>query len=129
MPDSESATQNQSKNALVVHASEKKFDFVGQCNLHGLDFPSHYQQFFNITNETLDRHAPLKTKTVSSKKSVPWLDSEYKTERALRRKYERAWKESVKKSGKTDTPERVPYVTQRKKCANHAWVSKSFNLW
>ena len=114
------------RNLRGINLVEFSSDLCTQLdNLHGLDFPSHYQQFFNITNETLGRHAPLKTKTVSSKESVPWLDSEYKTERALRRKYERAWKESIKKSGKTDTPERVPYVIQRKKCANLVTLKRS----
>ena len=35
MPDSESVAQNQLKNDIVVSASEKKFDFVGQCNYGG----------------------------------------------------------------------------------------------
>ena len=76
------------------------------------DFKSQYQQFSNITSETLERHAPIKTKTFARKNNIPWQDSEYRKERALRRKLERKWRKSGKKPG----PERTAYIEQRSKC-------------
>ena len=85
------------RNLRGINLAEFSSEICSQLDdLHNLDFPTHYQNFFSITNETLNRHAPLKIKTVSTKKEVPWLDSEYHKERALRRKYEREWKKSIK---------------------------------
>ena len=89
------------------------------------DFLTLYNQFSHITHESLDRHAPLKTKTLVNKKEVPWQDSEYRKERALRRKYEREWKKSVLKTGNKTCPERVLYSDQRSKCAHLATLKRS----
>ena len=85
------------------------------------DFQLHYQNFSNITNSTLERHAPLQTKTVVIKNQIPWQDSEYRTERALRRKLERKWR----KFGKKDGPERTAYIEQRSKCSTLAALKRS----
>lgn len=85
------------------------------------DFQASYKEFSNITNNTLDRHAPLITKKLVGKNNIPWQDSEYRNERALRRKLERKWK----KSGTRDGPERILYTEQRKKCANLATSKRS----
>ena len=114
------------RNLSGINLVEFASDLCSQLNsLHGLDFPTHYHRFSSITNETLSRHAPLKTKTVSAKKPVPWQDSEYRSERALRRKYERVWKKSVVQHGTRSGPERDLYVQQRKKCANLATSKRS----
>ena len=114
------------RNLSGINLVEFASDLCSQLdNLNGLDFPSHYEKFSSITNETLSRHAPLKTKTVSAKKPVPWQDADYRSERALRRKYEREWKKSVTKNGKSSGPERDVYVQQRKKCANLATSKRS----
>ena len=86
-----------------------------------LDFPSQYKLFSVITNSVLDKFAPQKTKTIASNVSVPWLDAEYKTERATRRKFERQWKKAKNKDG----IERSLYVDQRKKCARLSSLKRS----
>ena len=114
------------RNLSGINLVEFSSDLRSQLdNLKDLDFPSHYESFSRITNETLDRHAPLKTKTVSTKKSVPWQDSEYRSERALRRKYEKKWKQSAEINSDMHGPERDIYVQQRKKCANLATSKRS----
>ena len=77
------------------------------------DFQTSYERFSSITNNTLDIHAPLITRPLVNKNEIPWQDSEYRKERALRRKFERKWKES----GISDGPERKAYTDQRAKCA------------
>ena len=114
------------RNLRGINLVEFSADLCSQLDLlNNPDFPTRYQNFFNVTNETLNRYAPLKIKTVSSKKEVSWQDSEYRAERALRRKYEREWKKSIKKSGNTKGPERDVYVQQRKKCAILASLKRS----
>ena len=86
------------------------------------DFQTHYKNFSYITNSTLERHAPLQTKTVVTKNQIPWQDSEYRNERALRRKLERKWRKSGKqKYG----PERAAYTEQRSKCSTLASLKRS----
>lgn len=114
------------RNLSGINLVEFASDLCSQLdNLKDLDFPSHYERFSSITNETLSRHAPLKTKTVPTKKPVPWQDSEYRSERALRRKYEREWKKSVVKNSIRHGPECDAYIQQRKKCAILATSKRS----
>ena len=42
----------------------------------------------------LDKHAPLKTKTVVNRKQVPWFNSQMKAAIRVRRKAERIWRKS-----------------------------------
>ena len=42
----------------------------------------------------LDKHAPLKTKTVKLVPRSPWFDSEYRNLRSIRRKAEKQYKRS-----------------------------------
>ena len=77
---------------------------------------SNFSELLNIYNETVstefNNHAPLKTKTLTtSAESPPWLDSEYKSNRAVRRRLERKWK----KSGLT--VDKKQYVKHRELCS------------
>ena len=77
---------------------------------------SSFHELLNIYNETVstefNNHAPWKTKTLTpSAESPPWLDSEYKANRAARRRLERKWK----KSGLTE--DKKQYVKHRELCA------------
>lgn len=48
---------------------------------------------YNKSLETLlDKHAPLTTRTVTDRPSAPWLNSEVKEQRRVRRQAERAWR-------------------------------------
>ena len=42
----------------------------------------------------LNKHAPLKTKTVVNRKRVPWFNSQMKAAIRARRKAERTWRKS-----------------------------------
>ena len=101
-----------------------------QSQLHNLDlntsdFPSQYAKFSQITNATLEHHAPLITKTIQPRNEVPWIDSEYRKERALRRKLEREWKASVLRTGNVKGTERDAYTNQRSKCTKLAELKRS----
>lgn len=65
------------------------------------------------------------TKTVQPRNEVNWLDSEYRKERALRRKLERKWKASVERTGSTTGTEYDAYTEQRSKCAKLADSKRS----
>ena len=115
------------RNLSGINLEEFSLDLQSRLNTlsntNNVDFPTQYQHFSRITNEALDHHAPLITKTIQPRNDVPWMDSEYRKERALRRKLERKWKVSVGKTGKTTGPERDAYTEQRSKCSKLA-VSK-----
>lgn len=115
------------RNLRGINLEEFSSDLCSQFNNLNdhVDFPTQYSQFSRITHETLDRHAPLKTKTLLNKKDVPWQDSEYRKERALRRKLEREWKKSVNKTGNRTCPKRAAYIEQRSKCAHLATLKRS----
>jgi hypothetical protein len=85
------------------------------------DFSSGYENFSKISHEILDQHAPVITKSIVHREIVPWQDSEYRNERALRRNLERKWR----KTGNQDGPERRAYIAQRSKCANLASLKHS----
>ena len=112
------------RNIKNINLDEFKLGLSSQLNdsfKYNLDFNSQYKLFSDITTNVLDKFAPQKTKTVASKISIPWQDSEYRAERALRRKFEREWKKSGKKEGIA----RTLYVNQRKKCANLSSTKRS----
>ena len=106
---------------LCAFKSDLSMQFNTLFN-ENLDFPSQYKLFSDLTNTTLDKFAPVKSKTSTvSNANIPWQDSEYKTERALRRKLERKWR----KTGKKEGIERTLYVNQRKKCASLSSTKRS----
>ena len=115
------------RNLRGINLEEFSADLCSQLDTLSdhVDFPTQYNQFSHITHETLDRHAPLKTKALVTRKNVPWQDSEYRKERALRRKYEREWKKSVKNTGIRNGPERETYIKQRSNCAQLATLKHS----
>ena len=76
-----------------------------------LTFKDHYQMFADCAIEQLDKVAPLKTTRQPSVSQPPWMDAEYREERALRRRLERTWKTSGLQEDKTN------YLLQCKKCA------------
>lgn len=82
-----------------------------------VNFHDHYNMFSECAANELDKVAPLMTRNIPSTTQPPWIDSEYREERILRRRLERTWKASG------DSEDKIPYVTQRKKCAQLA-VSK-----
>ena len=115
------------RNLRGINLEEFSADLCSQLDSldQSVDFSTKYNQFSCITHDTLDRHAPLKTKTLVTKKEVSWQDSEYRKERALRRKYEREWKNSAKKTGNKNCPKRISYTEQRSKCAHLATLKRS----
>ena len=64
---------------------------LNEIDVDNTSFAEHNTEFDSKSREILDKHAPL----VLWKRKCgepPWLDQEYRKNRALRRKYERLWK-------------------------------------
>ena len=74
-------------------------------------FKDKYEIFDKLSRDLIDKHAPLKTRTVKNKLLVPWIDTEFRECRAKRRKLEKKWKKSKSNSDKK------AYVNQRRLCA------------
>ena len=76
---------------------------------------SSFSELSDIYTETikrqLDNVAPLQTRTLTTSSSPPWMDGEYKSNRATRRRLERRWKKSRLREDKQ------LYVSQRELCS------------
>ena len=58
------------------------------------EFHDQYIKFDTISREVVDELAPILTRTVKTNQAA-WIDDEYRDNRALRRKYERRWKNNL----------------------------------
>ena len=81
------------------------------ANMETATFQEMCDIYTNTIECELDRVAPWKTRTLKSSAPPPWLDEEYKSSRATRRRLERKWKKSGSAEDKT------LYVQQRKLCS------------
>ena len=84
-------------------------------------FAEHVCEIDRLSLELMDKYAPM----VTWKKKgshPPWMDNEYKQNRALRRKYERAWK-------KRRTDENMLLYTQQKKRCTEIALEKQTNYY
>ena len=57
--------------------------------LDDIDFKSRYNKYVTLSQEVVDKHAPIITRTVCNWDDPPWMDSEYKSNRCKRRKLEK----------------------------------------
>ena len=80
-------------------------------NIESLDFNEHYRIFSDCASEQLNKFAPLKMKNLKSCSQPEWMDSEYRLERAFRRRLERTWKSSHLREDK------AKFLEQQKKCS------------
>ena len=55
------------------------------------DFSTMIHQYIDKGNKLIEKHAPLR-RCKYKPRAVPWMDAEYKKNRALRRKFEKKWK-------------------------------------
>ena len=69
------------------------------------------QTYNNTLDHELDMVAPLQTRTFPISSAPPWIDTEYKVNRATRRRLESKWKKSRLAEDK------IEYVSQRKLCS------------
>ena len=58
--------------------------------IEGTSFEDKYLKFNDISRKVIDKHAPLLKKEVK-KSNLPWIDGEFRQERAKRRKLEKCW--------------------------------------
>ena len=82
--------------------------------LDDIDFKSRYNKYVTLSQEVVDKHVPIITRTVCNWDGPPWMDSEYKTNRCKRRK-----RRKLEKRWKGDNTEEnwTAYVEQRQLCA------------
>ena len=96
-------------NDLMTHDGKKEITFRNIKNINTTDFKSDikkilasdsewmgtFPQSINAFNKactnSLNKHAPLHTKTIRDLKTAPWFDSEYKQLRLKRRQAEKQW--------------------------------------
>ena len=61
-------------------------------NLHSYDLDGLVNEYNNTLKVALDRHAPIITKTVTKRPSVPWFNNEVKSTKKEKRRAERKWR-------------------------------------
>lgn len=91
---------------------------VNNINSTHLNFAQHIQELDKVTIELMDKHAPL----IEWKKKdscPPWLDAEYRIERAMRRKCERKWRKNKSVDNMNN------YTQQKKRCSELALKKKT----
>lgn len=88
-------------------------------NLFELDLDSASKSFSDTMLSVLDKHAPLKTKTVIHRDSDPWFDEDLVAAKKERRRLERI----MRKDGSTDSRER--YKRQRNLVISMAYTAKA----
>lgn len=78
--------------------------------IEGTSFEAKYLKFNDISRKVLDKHAPLLKKEVK-KSNLPWIDGEFRQERAKRRKLEKCW------SKNRTAANRNLYIDQKNRCS------------
>ena len=82
------------------------------------DFATSYNQYVDISKEIMDKYAPIKYRSVNPN-DPPWLDTEFKRNRALRRKYERIWRRQHNRENREN------YIRQKTLCTELARVKRT----
>ena len=76
-------------------------------------FAQNYAEFDRLSRSVMDKHAPVVSRKVKTGEAA-WIDQEYRTNRALRRKCERNWRK------KRTEESRNEYIQQKKVCVEMA---------
>ena len=84
-------------------------EIVNTC-IH-MNFEEKYKRFDELSRAVIEKHAPVKKKIINLDKAPPWMDTEYKQNRAQRRRLEKKWKKSKLAN------DREAYISQRKTCS------------
>ena len=66
-------------------------DALVNVSLHNLQLSSCLKLFNKLLSDTMDKHAPKKTKIVSNRKKIPWFNDEVSNAIRLRRRAECKW--------------------------------------
>ena len=74
-----------------------------------MNFLQMFSQFDDLSRKVMDKHAPVVCKKQRTGEA-PWIDQEYRRNRSLRRKYERAWKKNRSEENRNN------YVNQKNVC-------------
>ena len=85
-------------------------------NVDTASFSELYNVYTDTITQEIDNVAPLLTKTISPSSSPPWMDAEYKENRAIRRRLEREWRGTSDQGDKA--LRKASYIQQRKVCAD-----------
>ena len=76
-----------------------------------MDFESSYYEFKGPAEKLLNGLTPITPVTINRKTGPRWVDAEYRSARAERRKLERRWRKSKSEA------DHQHYLTQRNFCA------------
>ena len=68
-------------------------------NLHSYDLDGLVNEYNNTLKVAFDRHAPIITKTVTKRPSVPWFNDEVKSAKKEKRRAERKWRRTKLHTG------------------------------
>ena len=103
----------QTRNYKDVNIDEFKTEFTNVCtkilSTNASCFEDKYKQFDEMTKNLVEKFAPLKSRSVMNRVNTPWVDAEFKKNRATRRKLERIWK----KSKSTPSKQNYVYITSK----------------
>ena len=114
--------EHQQKKQTISYRNTKNMDidnaltdfkqvFDEVHNSINADFEANYSKYDILSRRVMEKHAPLISRTITEQDDPTWMDTEYKLNRAKRRKLEKQWRQS-----KTEE-NRKAYVTQRHYCA------------
>ena len=82
------------KNIDMVSFRNEIKNIVNDIVISDSDFVSNYNEFRSSSENLLNKHAPVITRNVCKRTKPKWVDEEYKTARAKRRKLEELWRRS-----------------------------------
>ena len=103
------------KNIDIQEFSSNLGDSL-QSALSGKVDTSSFSELYKVYTDTIEEQinnvAPLLTKTVSTSSTPPWMDQEYKENRATRRRLERKWRSTG------DQGDKSLYTQQSNLCSN-----------
>ena len=92
-----------------------------------LDLDVLVEDYTTTLSQVLDRHAPLKTKTVRARPKVPWYTSEIAEAKRRRRKAERRWRRTRSQEDLLAFKKLKNHVTYLSTQAKHAFYSDFVN--
>ena len=84
-----------------------------EMDIENENFKNCYMRYHESSQNVVDKHSPMITRRVRTA-DAPWMDTEYRVNRAKRRKYERSWIKNRTDENKTN------YIEQKRICSEMA---------
>ena len=86
---------------------------LAPCSLNDMPLEESISRYNAILSSMLDKHAPLKTKTVKIKNAIPYFNDEIRQEIQKYRRFERVWRKDH-----SNTAKFLAFYNQRRVVAN-----------